>query len=46
VAAPAFFTDEELAGGKGIITTQKEKAEKAAIEKQYFDPLLRCQHQL
>ncbi len=37
-----FFTDEELAGGKGIITTAKEKAEKAALEKQYFEPLLRC----
>lgn len=37
-----FFTQEELAGGKGIITTEKEMAEKAALQKQYFEPLLRC----
>ncbi len=37
-----FFTAEELAGGKGIITTEREKAEKAALVKQHFEPLLKC----
>jgi len=37
-----FFTDEELAGGKGIITTEKEKADKAALPKQHFEPRLVC----
>ncbi|HSH01336.1 MAG TPA: PfaB family protein [Anaerolineae bacterium] len=37
-----FFTDEELAGGKGIITSAKEKEAKALIEKQRFEPLLQC----
>ena len=31
-----FFTDEELAAGKGIIHTQKELAAKAALPKSYF----------
>ena len=37
-----YFTDEELAGGKGIIHTQQEIAEKAAIQKRYFEPPLTC----
>ncbi len=37
-----FFSDEELAGGKGIIHTQKELEAKASIEKRYFEPPLTC----
>jgi 3-hydroxymyristoyl/3-hydroxydecanoyl-(acyl carrier protein) dehydratase len=37
-----FFTDEELAGGKGIITTAKELEAKRNIVKQYFAPPLAC----
>ena len=35
-----FFTDEELAGGKGIITTERELAEKRQIVKRTFEPPL------
>ena len=35
-----FFSDEELAAGKGIITSQREKDEKLKIPKQHFRPLL------
>ncbi|MGB1251559.1 MAG: PfaB family protein [Candidatus Promineifilaceae bacterium] len=38
-----FFTDEELAGGKGIIHTQRELAAKEALPKQYFAPPLACE---
>ena len=38
-----FFTDEELAGGKGIIHTQRELDAKAALPKQYFAPPLVCE---
>jgi 3-hydroxymyristoyl/3-hydroxydecanoyl-(acyl carrier protein) dehydratase len=38
-----FFTDEELDRGKGIIFTEKEKAARAQIERQFFTPPLRCE---
>ncbi len=37
-----FFSDEDLAKGKGIIVSDKELAEQAQIQKQYFEPLLLC----
>ncbi len=38
-----FFSDEELAVGKGVIHTNEEKAERAKVQKQHFEPLLQCQ---
>ncbi len=38
-----FFTDQELAGGKGIIRTEKEMAQRRAIQPRHFQPLLRCE---
>lgn len=35
-----FFTDEELADGKGVILTEDEKAERAKIQAQSFAPLI------
>ncbi|MFN2308784.1 MAG: beta-hydroxydecanoyl-ACP dehydratase, partial [Gammaproteobacteria bacterium] len=35
-----FFTDSELAEGKGVIETDAERAEKARIVKQHFEPLI------
>ncbi|VAW38157.1 Enoyl-[acyl-carrier-protein] reductase [FMN], inferred for PFA pathway [hydrothermal vent metagenome] len=37
-----FFTDEELAGGKGIITTARQLEEKRQIVKSHFTPPLFC----
>lgn len=37
-----FFTDEELAGGKGIIVTERELAARRQIPKSYFAPPLTC----
>ena len=37
-----FFTDEELAGGKGIITTERELEAKRQIVKSHFTPPLTC----
>lgn len=37
-----FFSDEELAQGKGVIFTEKERAEKSALKKAFFDPPLIC----
>ncbi len=37
-----FFSDEELAGGKGIIHTQKELEAKRNTPKRYFAPPLTC----
>ena len=39
-----FFTDAELEGGKGIITTERELEEKRQIVKQRFDPPLTNPH--
>jgi acyl transferase domain-containing protein/3-hydroxymyristoyl/3-hydroxydecanoyl-(acyl carrier protein) dehydratase len=36
-----FFTDEELADGKGVIHTDKDKAEIANAKKSYFEPLIK-----
>ena len=35
-----FFTDEELADGKGVILNDKDKAEFANAKKSYFKPLI------
>ncbi len=35
-----FFTDEELADGKGVILNDKDKAELANAQKSYFKPLI------
>jgi len=35
-----FFTDEELADGKGVIHTDKDKAEFSNAQKSYFKPLI------
>ncbi|WP_372882052.1 beta-ketoacyl synthase N-terminal-like domain-containing protein [Psychromonas sp.] len=35
-----FFTDEELAEGKGVIHNDKDKAQLAAAKKSYFQPLI------
>ncbi|WP_028864001.1 beta-ketoacyl synthase N-terminal-like domain-containing protein [Psychromonas aquimarina] len=35
-----FFTDEELADGKGVIHNDKDKAEFANAQKSYFKPLI------
>ncbi len=37
-----FFSDEELAGGKGIISTVQEEEKKRLITKSHFQPLLTC----
>ncbi len=37
-----FFSDAELAGGKGIIVTEKEQEKKRQIPKSHFAPLLKC----
>ncbi|MBI9074813.1 MAG: hypothetical protein JEZ02_05305, partial [Desulfatibacillum sp.] len=37
-----FFSDEELAAGKGIIRTQGEKEERSRIAPGHFTPLLDC----
>ncbi len=37
-----FFTDEELETGKGIIHTDEEFEKRKRIEKQSFEPLLKC----
>ncbi|MEW5734775.1 MAG: PfaB family protein [Thermodesulfobacteriota bacterium] len=37
-----FFTDRELAAGKGVIRTEAELKEIAQAKKQSFTPLLRC----
>jgi 3-hydroxymyristoyl/3-hydroxydecanoyl-(acyl carrier protein) dehydratase len=37
-----FFTDEELAGGKGIIHTERELQAKRDMPKQHFAPPLAC----
>ena len=37
-----FFSDQDLAKGKGIIITEKEKREHAAVQKRHFTPLLVC----
>ncbi|MCP4537298.1 MAG: PfaB family protein [Chloroflexi bacterium] len=37
-----FFTNKELAGGKGIITTAKEIEEKNRIQPSHFAPPLTC----
>jgi len=38
-----FFSDEELAVGKGVIHTNEEKSERGKVQKQTFEPLLQCQ---
>lgn len=38
-----FFTDEELADGKGVIMTEDEKAARAKIQKQSFTPFIQNQ---
>lgn len=38
-----FFTDEELADGKGVIHTEEELKAKSLVVKQRFNPLLHCQ---
>lgn len=35
-----FFTDEELADGKGVIHNDKDKAQLANAKKSYFEPLM------
>ncbi|MCZ6632966.1 MAG: PfaB family protein, partial [bacterium] len=37
-----FFSDEELAQGKGVIFTETEQAEKRTLQKQTFDAPLSC----
>ncbi len=36
-----FFTDHELADGKGVIHTDKDRAELANAKKGYFEPLIK-----
>ncbi|WP_261859215.1 hotdog fold thioesterase [Photobacterium sanguinicancri] len=38
-----FFTDEELADGKGVIRTEDEIKARNLAMKQHFNPLLHCQ---
>lgn len=38
-----FFSDKDLAAGKGIVRTDEEIAARAQIEKKYFEPLLVCE---
>jgi hypothetical protein len=38
-----FFTDEELAAGKGVILTDKELEARRSVQKRHFAPPLRCQ---
>ncbi len=40
-----FFSDEDLARGKGIILTDAEIAARDNTPKQHFDPLLTCERQ-
>ncbi|MCW8996256.1 MAG: 3-hydroxyacyl-[acyl-carrier-protein] dehydratase FabA, partial [Psychromonas sp.] len=35
-----FFTDEELAEGKGVVATDQDKAQFSHAEKSYFQPLI------
>ncbi|GIU16640.1 MULTISPECIES: beta-ketoacyl synthase N-terminal-like domain-containing protein [unclassified Shewanella] len=37
-----FFTDEELADGKGVIRTEEEIKARSLVQKQRFNPLLDC----
>ncbi|MGS0681200.1 eicosapentaenoate synthase subunit PfaC [Shewanella sp. 125m-7] len=37
-----FFTDEELADGKGVIRTEDEIKARSLVQKQQFNPLLDC----
>lgn len=37
-----FFSDADLAQGKGVVMTEAERAERAQIQKRHFAPLLRC----
>jgi 3-hydroxymyristoyl/3-hydroxydecanoyl-(acyl carrier protein) dehydratase len=38
-----FFSDEQLAQGKGVVFSEKELRERTQIQKQVFEPLLLCQ---
>jgi len=38
-----FFSQEDLAHGRGVILTEKEKADHAKVVKRRFDPLIQCQ---
>ncbi len=38
-----FFSEEDLAKGKGVIRTKEEIAEREQVQKQSFTPFLQCQ---